>query len=119
MEYIEAQQSQLEAALGGCQGLVQHDGRRSAADIDRDRAYTLAERLNKQLDAMGSQLESIFDGIAKKPTDNALDTITSILGQHLISLEWLEKQASEMESKLETLGQLESTAKQQAQRIHQ
>ena len=91
------------------------------ADQDREQAYTLAERLNKQLDDISSQLSTVVEQLnssRKISSDSPLDTITQILNEHLSSLEWLEKQGSDFEQKLAALNHLGQDAWKKQTRVH-
>jgi hypothetical protein len=66
----------------------------------------LAEKLHKQLDDMSLQLSTVVEQLnstRKVPTESPLDSITQILNEHLVSLEWLEKSSHELEQRIEVL----------------
>ncbi|KAH9244686.1 hypothetical protein BASA81_017896 [Batrachochytrium salamandrivorans] len=132
LEYIEAQQNELEATLDSYQAQVlalsQSDAqatqfRSSPADNEREKAYTLAENLNKQLDDMSLQLTVIIDdmnasrnaassggtsggggAVGSKPVapedDNPISAIVHILNDHLASLEWIDKTSNDLASRV-------------------
>lgn len=90
------------------------------ADIDREKTYKLAERLNASLDDMQHQLSGVVDHLNMRGSgDTPLDQITLILNDHLSSLEWLEASTVEFNAKLALLEKEEAEAWKFQQRIHQ
>jgi nuclear pore complex protein Nup62 len=104
-------------AVGGSKvGVRGMPVRLTPADEEREKAYTLAENLNRQVDDMGRQLTHIIEEInaakvsregvdegvslADGPVvNNPFGKIVKILDAHLSSLQWLDESAEEMELK--------------------
>ncbi|KAL2915217.1 FG-nucleoporin nsp1 [Polyrhizophydium stewartii] len=152
LEYIEAQQNELDSTLDSyhaqIKALFQSEAqsthlRTTPADEERERAYTLAENLNKQLDEMSQQLSVIIDDMnasrsggtsgvagdvmpatvtAGKPVapedDNPIGAIVRILNEHLTSLEWIDKTSNDLASRIVELKRVGTEATEQADRVH-
>ncbi|EGF82841.1 hypothetical protein BATDEDRAFT_86302 [Batrachochytrium dendrobatidis JAM81] len=155
LEYIEAQQNELDATLDNYQAqilaLSQNDAqaahfRTTPADEEREKAYTLAENLNKQLDDMSLQLGVIIDDMnqsrnASMPStmygggltagqsegnkqpiafeeDNPIGAIVRILNDHLASLEWIDKTSTELAGRVVELKRVSGEVNAQAERVH-
>ncbi|KAH6568479.1 hypothetical protein BASA62_005467 [Batrachochytrium salamandrivorans] len=142
--------NELEATLDSYQAQVlalsQSDAqatqfRSSPADNEREKAYTLAENLNKQLDDMSLQLTVIIDdmnasrnaassggtsggggAVGSKPVapedDNPISAIVHILNDHLASLEWIDKTSNDLASRVVELKRISGNVGEQAERVH-
>lgn len=135
LDYIETQQQQLASTLdtyerqvddllGDAPGSSATSLRTEAggADAERERAYALAETLNRQLDDLGKNLGGLVSevnslshssGLVESSDDDAdpVAQIAAILGAHLGSLEWiagatdrLAAQIDEIDGKIKPLG---------------
>jgi hypothetical protein len=97
--------------------------RMTPADEERERAYSLAENLNFQLDDMSSQLSTLISEMNALSTkteteDDPLTMITRILGEHLSSLEWVNGSVEDLETKLQDLNRVSGIAHTEAERLH-
>ena len=93
------------------------------ADEEREKAYTLAESLNLQLDDMSSQLSNLIEemnSISGKSDsqDDPMAIIVRILGEHLTSLEWVNDSANDLGVKISDLNRISETATLEAERVH-
>lgn len=152
LDYVEQQQSELNALLdayesqvtellegaaaGGISAYGNSTSRSSletgAADAERERAYTLAESLNAQLDELSRNLSSMIvevnnltsstaanasrhnaeadptslrlaSKINQDPTQDPVGQIVAILNAHLGSLKWIDQSATSLREKVENL----------------
>ncbi|KNC96006.1 uncharacterized protein SPPG_09559 [Spizellomyces punctatus DAOM BR117] len=132
--YISSQQNSLDSALAqydaDLQRIIQNEmasmqNRHSHADEERERAYSLAESLNLQLDEMASQLsvligeinaskgEEIDGGLGSTGDGDSLlgdgeepspvGAIVRILNEHLSSLEWLDSSTADLAQRVQNL----------------
>ncbi|TPX68215.1 hypothetical protein SpCBS45565_g03258 [Spizellomyces sp. 'palustris'] len=132
--YISSQQNSLDSALtqydADLQRIIQNEmasmqNRHSHADEERERAYSLSESLNLQLDEMASQLsvligeinaskgEEIDGGLGSTGDGDSLlgdgeepspvGAIVRILNEHLSSLEWLDSSTADLAQKVQNL----------------
>jgi nuclear pore complex protein Nup62 len=93
------------------------------ADEEREKAYTLAENLNASLDDMSSQLSTLIhemNAMSSKSddSDDPLNMIVRILGEHLTSLEWVNESVNAVSSKIVDLNGLAASAESDAERVH-
>jgi septation ring formation regulator EzrA len=93
------------------------------ADEEREKAYSLAENLNFQLDDMSSQLSTLISEMnalssQTETEDDPLTMITRILGEHLSSLEWVNASVGDLESRLKDLNHVSGIAQTEAERLH-
>ncbi|GAC94912.1 nucleoporin [Pseudozyma hubeiensis SY62] len=97
----------------------------TSADVERERAYGLAETLNGQLDDVSKNLAAMIgelnssganaarsggaegkDGVdawAAEGRDGSIAQIVAILNAHLGSLKWIDQSAGALRGKLEGL----------------
>lgn len=132
LEYIEAQQTELDTALDsyhsqikalveGSQGQARL--RVTPADEEREKAYTLAENLNCQLDDMSHQLSSLIEEMNvisghSETEDDPMTMIVRILGEHLTSLEWVNDSVNDLGGRVKDLNRVAESATLEAERVH-
>ncbi|KAI8842567.1 hypothetical protein BC829DRAFT_343385, partial [Chytridium lagenaria] len=123
LDYIESQQlelgtlldqyeQQVRALYEGAPDVVREPIRITPADEEREKAYSLAETLSRQVDDMGRQLSGIIDEInsakgahgvevgGARVEENPVNKIIRILDTHLTSLQWLDESTEEMGGKI-------------------
>ncbi len=92
------------------------------ADEEREKAYTLAESLNSQLDDMSSQLSTLIQDMnvlsSQQDNDDPMNLIVRILGEHLTSLEWINQSVHHLGDKVKDLQQHAEVAQSEADRLH-
>ena len=125
LEFIESQQVELSSTLDHYEQRIKEvyetqgaGEAMTAVDQERERAYHLAEGLNKQMDDMGAQLKAMIEGINLKRApveETAVSVIVKILGQHLSSLQWLDESAREMEASIRVLDEKAGEAMQEVE----
>ncbi|KAL3897250.1 MAG: hypothetical protein SGCHY_003545 [Lobulomycetales sp.] len=111
LEYIESQQLELSKTLDSYEASLRetYESANNAAlnpvDSEREYTYDLAENLNRQLDEMGEQLNSIVQelGNSQPKSEDELDMVVNILGQHLSSIQWLDSNIGAMTSSVSNL----------------
>jgi nuclear pore complex protein Nup62 len=141
LEYIEAQQAELESALElygqQIQQLIQQEQsqpnarsrymyliRTTPADEDREKAYHIAEMLNSKLDGMTSSLSVVIQELNASKTqktlmdDSPIASIVQVLNDHLTCLEWIERSNQDLETKLERLRTVQEEATVVQERLH-
>ncbi|KAJ3211488.1 FG-nucleoporin nsp1 [Entophlyctis luteolus] len=112
--------------------------RMTGADEEREKAYAVAESLNKQVDDMARQLGAMIDEVnSLKSGDGdrsgaglgqtaagsnagggAIGKIVRILDTHLTSLQWLDSTAEELTAKVAELKRKGDVAVSDAERVH-
>lgn len=134
LQAIESNQKALlneldryEDAANHTLGQLTSNGQRKevvAADQQREEAHNLADSLHQQMKDLGNNLSAMITEInalsansqpeskAGDASDNALAQITTILGSHMSSLEWINSTSSELD---ERLRKLEEAARPQQQ----
>ena len=93
------------------------------ADEEREKAYSLAESLNLQLDDMSSQLSTLIEEMNSisgraDSQDDPMSIIVRILGEHLTSLEWVNGSVNDLTTKINDLNRIAETATLEAERVH-
>ncbi|KAL1918902.1 uncharacterized protein VTP21DRAFT_2283 [Calcarisporiella thermophila] len=124
LEYIESQQRELSNVLDTYERQVHEmfeagnatttDGMQRA-DEEREKAYHLAESLNKQLDDMSTNLKNMIDEINRagysrvENEDDPLDQVVKILNAHLTSLNWIDSNAAVLQQKVQEVSRRQET----------
>ena len=142
LDYVEQQQGELNTLLDSYENqmgdMLQNNlaasgaargGDVGVADVERDKAYSLAENLNSQLDDMSRNLSSMIDEVnqlsapstggartasaangapgagrdAGAVQENPIAQISAILNAHLGSLKWIDEHAAQLRDRLEAL----------------
>lgn len=139
LDYLESSQSDLTALVGDYEAQIESllpavtGGAAGAggmnltsADVERERAYGLAETLNGQLDDVSKNLAAMIgelnssganggarsggnegkdgaDAWAAEGRDGSIAQIVAILNAHLGSLKWIDQSAGALRGKLEGL----------------
>ncbi|KAJ3054765.1 FG-nucleoporin nsp1, partial [Rhizoclosmatium hyalinum] len=143
LEYIDAQQVELSGALEAYEKIVRglYEGdksgvqgaggrepiRNTGADEEREKAYLIAEGLNRQVDEMARQLGDMItevNGVHGNKQEevgggSAVSKIVRILDTHLTSLQWLDTQAEELAGKVAEVRRKGESAVGEAERVHQ
>jgi nuclear pore complex protein Nup62 len=108
LDMYEKQVDEMLASVGAADGM-------QPPDVERERAYQLAERLNEQLDTMGKNLTGMIEEINKSSTtlnrtkeDDPLSHIVRILNAHLSSLQWIDANTAQLQDKINEVKALES-----------
>jgi len=116
LSYLENEQTELSEVLDHYESLVKElfegqmggkDGMQPA-DVERERTYILAQRLNDQLERMGKDLAGMIEEINKssetinKTTnqEDPLSQIVKVLNNHLSSLQWIDTHTTSIQEKI-------------------
>ena len=103
LDYYEIQiKDFFEAQFGSADGM-------QPADQEREKTYTLAERLNETLTGMEFDLGDMIAAINKagatinktSNADDPLSQIVKILNDHLSSLQWIDAHTNQVAEKIE------------------
>ncbi|ORX91459.1 hypothetical protein K493DRAFT_227920 [Basidiobolus meristosporus CBS 931.73] len=130
LEYIDSQQQELSSILDAYEsqvrelldgGLARGEGVQPA-DEEREKAYNLAEGLNKQLDDMSKNLATMIDEINQSAVlsgtkeaqddEDPIAQIVQILNAHLTSLEWIDQNSSSLNAQLKDVSSTQSSLMQ-------
>lgn len=132
LEYIENQQKQLDAMLTHYEREISSLGDKDSkplvpkmpADREREKAYALAEDLNKQLDDISRNLSQMIDEVNKLSTsgsvpasqpsaptaadagqgsEDPINQLSAILGAHLRAIHSIDSNATKLGAKVEDL----------------
>ena len=74
--------------------------------MERERIYASAEDCNFKMDKLGERVKIIVDVVNKNSegTGNSdVDSIVTILGQHLASLQWIDSNTTAMASTIKDI----------------
>lgn len=124
LSYINAQQEDLSSILDAYEKQMKEVLDESnlqqpmqPADIQREKAYSLAEGLNKQLDDVSRNLSIMIEEVNKmNGTDTSIDDndgednvsqIVKILNAHLTSLQWIDSTTATMQNKIQEISKLQ------------
>ena len=128
LHYIEMQQDEMSSLLDNYESQVRDLESQAVlqpVDQERESTYTLAEKLNEDLEGVGKQLESMIgdmNGISasmnKAKEDDPLAQVIKILNSQLSSLQWIENTANSLQEKMDDLNQV-GTHIQKGQRKQQ
>ncbi|KAG0772179.1 hypothetical protein G6F62_013095 [Rhizopus arrhizus] len=85
-----------------------------SADIQREKAYGLAESLNSQLDDVNRNLNIMVEEInrmgsskqASADEDDVVGQIVQILNSHLSSLQWIDTHSTELQAKIQEVSKM-------------
>ena len=126
LEYINAQQEELNQILDGYEKQIRDVFDGSAVqqplqlvDVQREKAYGLAETLNAQLDDVSRNLTVMVDeinnmngpqGAEGGDGDDTVGQIVKILNSHLSSLQWIDSASLTLHNKLQQVTQLQEQA---------
>lgn len=125
LEYINAQQEELNQILDGYEKQIRDVFDGSAVqqplqlvDVQREKAYGLAETLNAQLDDVSRNLTVMVDEInnmngpqgVESDGDDTVGQIVKILNSHLSSLQWIDSASATLQNKLQQVTQLQEQA---------
>ncbi|RUS19190.1 Nsp1-like C-terminal region-domain-containing protein [Endogone sp. FLAS-F59071] len=138
LDYIEQQQQELANVLeeyeGHIRGIFDQSSSNAGqsgvggpegtqpADEEREKAYDLAESLNKQLDEMGKGLGVMIEEINKmggpsgggtggdEDGEDAVAQIVKILNAHLTSLQWIDNTSMSLQQKVQDVARLQEMA---------
>ncbi|RKP04445.1 hypothetical protein THASP1DRAFT_21117 [Thamnocephalis sphaerospora] len=132
LEYIETQQRDLGCALDVYEkqvsaALVEITGgtERRLADDERAKAYDMASSLNHQLDDMSRALTSMIDDVNRmsgdtgRVADDPLAQVVQILDAHLTSLEWVDRNASDLSARIDAVAKLQDNVSAKLDIHHQ
>ncbi|KAI8329629.1 Nsp1-like C-terminal region-domain-containing protein [Chlamydoabsidia padenii] len=122
LEYINAQQEELNRILDSYENQIGEVYEQSnlqqpmqAADTQREKAYGLAENLNKQMDDINRNLTVMIAEINKmggpqnsvpSNEDDVVGQIVKILNSHLSSLQWIDATSATLKQKLDDVNKL-------------
>lgn len=120
LHYIENQQDELSQLLDHYEGEVQNItaeiGVSQPVDLEREKAYSQAEKLVGELDSMGTNLAQMIQELNKSgevmsrlKEDDPLTSIVKILNNQLQSLNWIEENTTTLNEKVERLVELQNT----------
>ncbi|KAI9341053.1 Nsp1-like C-terminal region-domain-containing protein [Pilaira anomala] len=125
LEYINAQQEELNSILDTYEKQIKEVFDESnlqqpmqPADIQREKAYGMAEDLNSQLDNVNRNLNVMVEEINKmggskqisNDDDDVVGQIVQILNSHLSSLQWIDNKSMELENKIQEVSKLQGEA---------
>ncbi|EMR10172.1 hypothetical protein PNEG_01446 [Pneumocystis murina B123] len=128
LTYIESQQNEMSAFLDQYESQVQELSERQfcrpdgmqPADQEREKVYTLAEKLTEKLDGLGRNLGSMIDEINaasnlinKTSEDDPLSSIVKILNSHLSSLQWIQSTTTKLHYKIDEVKKAEHSIEKQ------
>jgi len=87
-------------------------------DTERAKGYQLAESVNAQLDKMSTTLRDLITRVnatyeEQEDSNNPMNQIVKILNSHLNSLQWIDHNASILQSKIQEVTKLVATGEQQ------
>ncbi|KAI7894248.1 Nsp1-like C-terminal region-domain-containing protein [Mucor mucedo] len=126
LEYINTQQEELNAILDTYEKQIMEVFDESnlqqpmqPADVQRERAYGMAESLNAQLDDVNRNLNVMVEEINKMGSSQQLSTtdendddvvgqIVQILNSHLSSLQWIDTHSIDLQNKIQEVSKLQS-----------
>ncbi|KAJ1920755.1 FG-nucleoporin nsp1 [Mycoemilia scoparia] len=148
IEHMEAQQRALQHLLDGYEvrirelaegtsGGPRQGGKKgiTSADEEREKAYTMASRLNVHLDELGERLKTVINEVNSSTriqegsgasssgsgmsgpnnANNPLAQIVHILNSHLGALEWIDGQTAQLQSRINQASEVQK----QIQSAHQ
>ncbi|KTW29836.1 hypothetical protein T552_01040 [Pneumocystis carinii B80] len=128
LTYIESQQNEMSAFLDQYESQVQELSERQfctpdgmqPADQEREKVYTLAEKLTEKLDGLGRDLGSMIDEINaasnlinKTGEDDPLSSVVKILNSHLSSLQWIQSTTTKLHYKIDEVKKAEHSIEKQ------
>ncbi|QSL64988.1 hypothetical protein MERGE_002292 [Pneumocystis wakefieldiae] len=128
LTYIESQQNEMSAFLDQYESQVQELSERQfcrpdgmqPADQEREKVYTLAEKLTEKLDGLGRNLGSMIDEINaasnlinKTSEDDPLSSVVKILNSHLSSLQWIQSTTTKLHYKIDEVKKAEHSIEKQ------
>jgi nuclear pore complex protein Nup62 len=127
LEYINSQQEELNAILDTYEKQIKQVFEENnlqqpmqPADLQREKAYGLAESLNSQLDDVNKNLNIMVEEINKMANganarqvstgddEDVVGQIVQILNSHLSSLQWIDENSMKLQSKIQEVGKLQS-----------
>jgi len=110
LDTISRQQEELHQLLTSLELEVdkiyaQRDGEMTPVDYERESGYALADNINGELDQMSNTLKEIvtkLNASHKKAadSDNPVYQVVEILNAHLHSLQWLNENSNQVQTKL-------------------
>ncbi|KAG0937147.1 hypothetical protein G6F57_007822 [Rhizopus arrhizus] len=119
--YINTQQEELSSLLDQYEKQIKDVFNDSnlqqpmqSADIQREKAYGLAESLNSQLDDVNRNLNIMVEEInrmgsskqASADEDDVVGQIVQILNSHLSSLQWIDTHSTELQAKIQEVSKM-------------
>ncbi|EPZ32104.1 hypothetical protein ROZALSC1DRAFT_28280 [Rozella allomycis CSF55] len=103
LEYIESQQNDLSNVLDALEkNITTLNIPSTAVDEQRQKIYSLAEDINKQLNEMSDQMNTVIHQVnsLNDQSDDPVLEIVKILNYHLESLNWIDKATIDLRQKL-------------------
>ncbi|KAI8141879.1 hypothetical protein BJV82DRAFT_517653, partial [Fennellomyces sp. T-0311] len=126
LAYIHSQQDDLNSILDNYEKQLKDAMDESdlqqplqLADLQREKAYGLAETLNGQLDDVNRNLNVMIDEVNKmsgsqhpegSADDDTVGQIVKILNVHLSSLQWIDTTSMKLQGKLQDVSKLQEEA---------
>lgn len=122
LEYINTQQEELDSILDTYEKQIKEvfdennlQQPMQPADVQREKAYGLAEGLNNQLDDVNRNLNVMVEEINKMGSsqqissdeDDVVGQIVQILNSHLSSLQWIDSNSIELQNKIQEVSKLQ------------
>lgn len=112
LEIIYTQQTELHQMLESLESDVANmvnETEMGPTDTEREKGYQLAEDINGQLDQMSNTLKDLISKLNSasektEDTDNPVNQIVKILNAHLNSLNWVDENASLLNTKVQEIG---------------
>lgn len=106
LEYVSSSQQELFKLLDSYETQLEtFDGRAtSALNVERERAFGVADDILSRLDRLGEDLGTVINQMNdfSKP-DDSISEIVKVLNAQLASLGWVENRIFQMEEKLDTI----------------
>lgn len=133
LEYINTQQEELNAILDTYEKQIEQVFDESnlqqpmqPADVQRERAYGMAESLNAQLDDVNRNLNVMVEEINKMGSSQQISTddedvvgqIVQILNSHLSSLQWIDTHSIELQNKIKEVSKLQGEVVRNQEPLH-
>merc|ERR1711973_414904 len=118
LDFVAAQQSELEEILKPLEASLAHSG---PVDSERERIYALAENLDGQLSRMGEDLKEIIShlntSVKSQDSKDPVYQIGKVLNAHMDSLQWIDSHAQSVERNLEEVSRLAELHRSDGERL--
>ncbi|CAG9764765.1 unnamed protein product [Ceutorhynchus assimilis] len=112
LDFISAQQKELEELLVPLETELMDV---PATDINRNQMYQFSEIIDSQLKQISDDLKEIVEIIngsnKDQDTSNPIQQVSKILNSHMHSLQWIEKNTSEISKQIEELSKMDENTR--------
>ncbi|KAF5303675.1 hypothetical protein FQA39_LY09922 [Lamprigera yunnana] len=119
LDFVVAQQKELEDCIAPLEKDLQNI---VITDVDREQTYTLAENIDTQLKQMSEDLKEIIEHLNEsnkvQELSDPVSQIGKILNAHMNSLQWIDRNTSQMSAHLDEIAKMHEVNKKNHEALH-